>query len=113
MIPMWSLFLYPSRCYAMLGVTDNVCDERRRRPMPKRKPSKPSEQPPAPASTGTTGKQVNFRASEELYARLEALSSGLGLDISNLVRMVLMENLHAYEARLEGLRKRHQQDTGN
>lgn len=45
------------------------------------------------------GKQVNFRAPDDLAVRLEDVAEGLGLDLSNLVRMVLYENLAAYEER--------------
>jgi hypothetical protein len=47
------------------------------------------------------GRQVNFRANDALYGRLERVAVALGLDISNLVRMVLHENLHVYEQRVE------------
>jgi CBS-domain-containing membrane protein len=47
----------------------------------------------------TAGRQVNFRASDELYSRLERISGVLGVDLSNLVRLILHENLPAYERR--------------
>jgi predicted HicB family RNase H-like nuclease len=50
------------------------------------------------------GKQFNFRAPTELQERLEATALALGLDISALVRLVLMENLHTYEQRAEEVR---------
>jgi hypothetical protein len=42
---------------------------------------------------------INFRAPDDLAALLEDVAEGLGLDISNLVRMVLYENLAPYEER--------------
>lgn len=51
-------------------------------------------------------RQVNFRASPELLSRLETAALGLGLDVSNFVRMVLLENLTAYEKRAELARKK-------
>lgn len=59
-----------------------------------KKADKPA-QPGAPEKD----KQVNFRASPRLSARLEYISEALGLDVSNLVRMVLNEKLDEYEAR--------------
>jgi hypothetical protein len=47
------------------------------------------------------GKQVNFRSSSELQARLDRTAEALGLDVSSLIRLVLVENLHQYEARAE------------
>ncbi len=44
---------------------------------------------------------MNFRAPMPLYERLENVSVALGLDVSNLVRMIILENLHAYERRVE------------
>lgn len=65
--------------------------------------------PPAPtgeatptASTGE-GKSIAFRAPAGLSRRLERVAEGLGLDISNLVRMVLHEKLHEYEQRVTQL----------
>lgn len=50
------------------------------------------------------GKQINFRAPNDLSERLDAVASGLGLDVSNLVRMVLYENLDQYEERVARLK---------
>jgi hypothetical protein len=45
---------------------------------------------------GSGGHQVAFRATADLYADLECVSRGLGLDISNLVRMILLKHIHIY-----------------
>jgi hypothetical protein len=50
--------------------------------------------------TASQGRQVNFRAQEDLFARLNAVGKALGLDMSNLVRMILYEQLAVYEARV-------------
>lgn len=50
------------------------------------------------------GKQVNFRTPDALYARLEAVAEALGLDIANLVRLIINENLKSYEQRAEQAR---------
>ena len=51
------------------------------------------------------GRQINFRAGPDLFRRLDAVADGLGLDVSNLVRMILHENLHRYESRLDEIRQ--------
>lgn len=43
------------------------------------------------------GKQINFRASDELFARLERVANTFGVDMSNLVRLILHQNLKRYE----------------
>ena len=45
------------------------------------------------------GRAINFRASADLAGRLDRIADALGLDVSNLVRMVLKENLQQYEER--------------
>lgn len=52
-----------------------------------------------------SGTPVNFRAPADLYSRLKAVAGSLGLDVSNLVRMVLYENLSQYERRASQLRE--------
>lgn len=52
----------------------------------KRPDDKPSE-----------GKQINFRASQSLAERLERTAGILGLDVSNLVRLMLSKHLREYE----------------
>lgn len=54
-------------------------------------------------------KQVNFRPSDSLYARLERVSKILEVDMSNLVRLILNENLAAYERRADEI-DRHRQE---
>jgi hypothetical protein len=65
-------------------------------PQPRRKKGEPDL---------VNGDQVNFRAPGDLHSRLEAVAAGLGLDVSNLVRMVLYENLATYEERVEQIRR--------
>jgi hypothetical protein len=43
--------------------------------------------------------QINFKPSPELMRRLVAVSRGLEVDMANLVRMILRENLYIYERR--------------
>jgi hypothetical protein len=52
------------------------------------------------------GKQINFRASGDLQSRLDDTAETLGLDVSALVRMILTENLHVYEARAAEVKSR-------
>lgn len=49
-------------------------------------------------------KQVTFRLSAELHARVEAAADGLELDVSSLLRLLIRENLPAYEERAEAIR---------
>jgi CBS-domain-containing membrane protein len=65
-------------------------------------PRKQTGKDAARSESGT--RQFNFRASDALSARLEAVAEALGLDHSNLVRMIILENLPAYERRVEQLR---------
>lgn len=58
--------------------------------MPRKRPR--DEQPSA-------GKQISFRAPPDLERRLEYVAKWLGLDGSNLVRMILVENIAQYERR--------------
>jgi len=68
----------------------------------KRTDDKPNDPKPTPTdSKPSEGKQINFRASLSLADRLERTASRLGLDVSNFVRMVLMENLPDYESRAD------------
>lgn len=50
-------------------------------------------------------KQVAFRAPADLYAQLEDVSNGLGLDISNLVRMILRQHIQGYVEQVAELRR--------
>jgi hypothetical protein len=58
------------------------------------------------SSRSETDKQVNFRANLALHNRLQTVADSLGLDISNLVRMILHENLHLYERRVDPVRRK-------
>lgn len=68
-------------------------------PMARKRPK-----PLGPPSEEREGGQVNFRANAELWRRLQDVAAALGLDIANLSRMVILENLHRYEARVAELR---------
>ena len=48
---------------------------------------------------------VAFRSPAELSKRLDEVAEALGLDVSNLVRMVLHENLYIYEQRVKEMRR--------
>lgn len=58
------------------------------------------------SSPGSGGHQVAFRAPADLYAELDDISGTLGLDMSNLVRMILIENLHVYRAKADEVRRK-------
>lgn len=45
------------------------------------------------------GRPINFRSPPDLSARLDYVAKRLGLDVSNLIRMILYENLAQYEER--------------
>ncbi len=51
-------------------------------------------------------KQVTFRLSSELHARLEAAADGLELDLSSLLRTMIREQLTTYENRADEIRAR-------
>jgi predicted DNA-binding protein len=59
---------------------------------------------PAKQTEPAKDRQVNFRASAKLSARLDNIADAMGLDVSNLVRLILNENLAAYEDRAERIR---------
>ena len=52
----------------------------------------------------SSGRPINFRAPDDLAKRLDSVGEALGLDISNLVRMILYENIAPYEERAAVLR---------
>jgi hypothetical protein len=54
---------------------------------------------------GGLPKQVNFRVSDSFYSRIEAAAEALGLDVANLLRMIVKENLATYEQRAEAIRQ--------
>jgi hypothetical protein len=43
--------------------------------------------------------QIVFRVPETLYAALQAAAAGLGVDLSNLLRMLIAENIGQYVER--------------
>jgi len=45
--------------------------------------------------------QMNIRIPDDLYGRIEKTAAALGLDETNLVRMILNENLASYEHRAD------------
>jgi hypothetical protein len=46
-----------------------------------------------------TSPQINFRPSPKLWERLRATADALGLDLANLARTIVSENLYIYERR--------------
>lgn len=58
-----------------------------------------------PDEKASDGKQINFRAPNDLASELEDVAEALGLDVSNLVRMVLRENLAQYRERADRIRQ--------
>lgn len=57
----------------------------RKRPVPGQSPGRPA-----------IGRQVNIRIPAELMTDLEYIGEALGMDLSNLIRTVLIEQLHVY-----------------
>ena len=47
----------------------------------------------------TVGRQINFRAPDDMAQTLERIAPILGQDVSALIRLILSENLHLYEQR--------------
>lgn len=66
-------------------------------PMGKKQPEPPAE--------GRGFVVISFKAPAALAARIDAVCEGLGLDRSNLIRMLTLKNLHEFEAQVEELRK--------
>ena len=56
-----------------------------------------------PDELPSAGRPINFRAPVDLATRLDRVGEKLGLDASNLVRMILYENLPIYEKRVRQL----------
>ena len=48
--------------------------------------------------------QMNIRVPDDLYAVIEETAAALGLDATNLVRMVLRENIGPYKQRADKAR---------
>jgi hypothetical protein len=76
---------------------------RRRRRVPKR-PKSDTE----PAGSNFAG-QVSFKASRDLWDRIQRVCQGLGVDVANLGRMLFMEHLHVYESRVDELERKRTQ----
>lgn len=65
--------------------------------MPKKKTPEAEEQ------ATTAGKSYSFRASRSLAQRIDYVASGLEMDASNLIRMILAKHLHIYEEQVREL----------
>ncbi len=50
--------------------------------------------------------QMNVRVTPSMMDRIDAVSSKLGLDVSNLMRLVLNECIPIYEVRAERIQRR-------
>ncbi len=61
--------------------------------------AKPTEGPPPPPKR----EQINFKPGP-LGPRLDDVAEALGLDVSNLVRLILNENIAKYEQRAARIR---------
>lgn len=55
------------------------------------------------------GRQINFRAPDELADRLDRVAEILALDTSSLIRMIIAENLATYEQRADLVEARNEQ----
>ena len=51
-------------------------------------------------------RQVNIRFTGEFYQRIEETADALGLDVAQLLRMVIRENISSYELRAEDVRRK-------
>ena len=51
-------------------------------------------------------RQIGFRVSEERYLELEDIAHGMGLDLSNFLRLMIAENLPTYRQRVREIRER-------
>ena len=71
-------------------------------PRPRKDASQePSEQAPVKGRP-SIGRQVNVRIPADLLVHLEEISAGMGLDLSNTIRMILTENHDDYLQRVRG-----------
>ncbi len=75
------------------------------RTLPERAVNMPKSKPKPDAEKSHEGRAVNFRAPADLTELLDDVSDGLGLDVSNLVRMVLYEHLAEYKRRADQARE--------
>jgi hypothetical protein len=64
---------------------------------------KKRSEPDRPAPDGS--RPINFRAPAPLARDLDFVADALGLDVSNLVRMILRENMQPYRERAEKVRR--------
>lgn len=62
-------------------------------------------QPEMDADKGSVMKQIAFRAPVDLVERVDKVSKQLGLDTSNFMRMLLVEQLSEYERRARKIRE--------
>lgn len=62
------------------------------------------KQPADNTNESPAGGQVNFRADADLWAALQDVSNVLGVDIANLARMIIKENLQPYQERADRIR---------
>lgn len=69
-------------------------------PVGKKKP-----EPEAKPVETEKDRQINFRASASLAAKLDAVADAFGVDVSNLVRLILNQNLPKYEQQADRIRR--------
>ena len=55
------------------------------------------KKPPEAAEPPSTGKSYSFRASRSLSQRIDFVADRLQVDASNLIRLILAQNLQRYE----------------
>lgn len=55
-------------------------------------------------------RQVNIRVAHEVYDRIDAAAAGLGLDVANFLRMLIIENLAPYERRAAHIRQQREDE---
>jgi hypothetical protein len=64
------------------------------------------EEKPRSAGRPSIGRQINVRLPDDLLADLEFVCEALGLDLSNVVRMMLTEQRHVYLLRAREARQK-------
>ena len=69
-------------------------------------PVMPKRQPAKDKGERSDGRSVTFRAPQDLAERLDSVADGLGLDVSNLVRMILNKHLYVYEEQVADIKSR-------
>lgn len=60
-----------------------------------------AERKPRGGKKPVGSRQVAFRVPDALWTRLEGVADRLGLDVSNFLRMMLIEQIGVYERRAE------------